>query len=540
MLEGRCIATPLSLYFSNMFACIQFPMTDLRGLLKEPTFKLPTPFWPSPNTNQMVRYFGLTRIRPKGGIEIWADEEYVCNAKRALRFTKGVTIDGPGSIRTKVPFRRFNGDGKLLCKYEIGFSDNLESIIEASDEASAKSRLYLESVLREYAHLSVKVPQISSETIQLNKAGPRLAQLYFKASTDMKEWENPEINRFWLQSGEPVMVGIYDDNHIEPPKKAKLIPIKALEQGGIKLHYYLIALKNGGHLRAWLIGKKSGVDKEMLRGLRMNLFRINAEIETVRQVLNAIRTKRINIESDTLLKQSVGKSLEKLTSNLFKKERYSIEQTEILELAIRSIEQVSPGKAKQLDYEYKDLIEEIKPLKNDYVALNLEKLKSHGVEPIILITIKIFLASSSELKNDRKDFEVFISRKNKEYIKKGVFLEVVLWEDFLDAMSRTGLQDEYNKAIEDCDVFLSLFHTKVGKYTEEEFAKAYETFRANGKPLVYTYLKDAAIPPSESLNNFKKKLRALEHYFTRYANIDDLKYQFNGQIEKFLPGLIEA
>ncbi|MEM7758149.1 MAG: hypothetical protein AAF298_08500 [Cyanobacteria bacterium P01_A01_bin.40] len=73
--------------------------------------------------------------------------------------------------------------------------------------------------------------------------------------------------------------------------------------------------------------------------------------------------------------------------------------------------------------------------------------------------IKIFLASDSELKSDREQFEIFINRKNKEYIKKNIFLELVLWEDFLDAMSSTRLQDEYNKAVADCNIFVSLFHT---------------------------------------------------------------------------------
>ena len=88
---------------------------------------------------------------------------------------------------------------------------------------------------------------------------------------------------------------------------------------------------------------------------------------------------------------------------------------------------------------------------------------------IDLRIIKIFLASSSELQGDREQFEIFINRKNKEYIKQSIFLELVIWEDFLDAMSATRLQDEYNKAITDCDVFVSLFKTKVGRYTEEEF-----------------------------------------------------------------------
>ena len=78
-------------------------------------------------------------------------------------------------------------------------------------------------------------------------------------------------------------------------------------------------------------------------------------------------------------------------------------------------------------------------------------------------------------------------------------------------MSATRLQDEYNKAIEQCDVFVSLFHTKVGKYTEEEFGKALVTFKANGKPLIYTYFKDTPIIPSKITTEiqslyFKQKL----------------------------------
>ena len=158
-------------------------------------------------------------------------------------------------------------------------------------------------------------------------------------------------------------------------------------------------------------------------------------------------------------------------------------------------------------------------------------------------TVKIFLASSSELVDDRREFEIFISRKNKEYMKNNIYLELVLWEDFTDAMSATRLQDEYNKAIADCDIFLSLFHTKVGMYTEEEFTKALEIFKKNGKPIIYTYFKDAAINMSEindqilSLLNFKKKLSTLGHFFTTYKEINDLKFQFSEQLVKILPKL---
>jgi len=155
-------------------------------------------------------------------------------------------------------------------------------------------------------------------------------------------------------------------------------------------------------------------------------------------------------------------------------------------------------------------------------------------------TIKIFLASSAELSEDRSEFEKFISRKNKEYINQGIFLDLIIWEDFIDAMSATRLQDEYNKAIEGCDIFVSLFHTKVGKYTEEEFDKAFGTFKVGGKPLVYTYFKDSPInmnkitPEINTLLNFKQKLIDLGHFPTIYNNIEDLKYKFGDQLVKIL------
>ena len=158
-------------------------------------------------------------------------------------------------------------------------------------------------------------------------------------------------------------------------------------------------------------------------------------------------------------------------------------------------------------------------------------------------TLKIFLASSSELNEDRKEFEIFISRKNKEFIKKGIFLELVLWEDFIDAMSDTTSQDEYNKAIQECDIFVSLFHTKVGKYTNNEFETAYDAFKQNGKPLIYTYFKDTAVNLSEisreinSLFDFKIKLDDLGHFYTYYTNIHELNFKFDSQLDKLLPKL---
>ena len=160
-------------------------------------------------------------------------------------------------------------------------------------------------------------------------------------------------------------------------------------------------------------------------------------------------------------------------------------------------------------------------------------------------TIKIFLASSSELKEDREQFEIFINRKNKEYIKQNVFLELVLWEDFLDAMSPTRLQDEYNKAIAECDVVVSLFKTKVGQYTKEEVMMAWKTFQKKNRPLIYTYFKEVQINLSKvnleeltSLQDFQNQLSELGHFYTRYNSIEDLKYKFGEQLNKVISKLM--
>ena len=153
--------------------------------------------------------------------------------------------------------------------------------------------------------------------------------------------------------------------------------------------------------------------------------------------------------------------------------------------------------------------------------------------------IKIFLASSSALAEDRREFEILINRKNKDWIERDTFLDVVMWEDFLDALSGTRLQDEYNKSIRECDVFVMLFSTKVGKYTEEEYETAFGQFKATNKPFIFTYFKEVEITTAtanqydlETLWAFQEKLRSHGHFYTSYKNVDALKLHFNQQLDR--------
>jgi hypothetical protein len=153
-------------------------------------------------------------------------------------------------------------------------------------------------------------------------------------------------------------------------------------------------------------------------------------------------------------------------------------------------------------------------------------------------TVQIFLASSSELKAERDAFDLSLRQLNDRLRDSGLYLEVRRWENFLDAMSETRLQDDYNQAVRSCDIFVSLFKTKTGTFTEEEFDVAYQAFKTFKKPLIYTYFMQTEVSNHKSMRealnslwSFQEKLKALGHYPTQFTSIEDLKLQFRDQLD---------
>ena len=161
----------------------------------------------------------------------------------------------------------------------------------------------------------------------------------------------------------------------------------------------------------------------------------------------------------------------------------------------------------------------------------------HETEGPRMQTIRIFLASSEELRTDRDAFDLYFRQQNDWLRDEGIYLKIVRWENFLDAMAETRLQDEYNREVRSCDIFVSLFKTKTGKYTEEEFDAAHHAFIENGKPLIYTFFmkpgrEDVNREDLVSLWNFQDKLKELEHFYTEFNNTEDLKLKFKDQLQR--------
>lgn len=153
---------------------------------------------------------------------------------------------------------------------------------------------------------------------------------------------------------------------------------------------------------------------------------------------------------------------------------------------------------------------------------------------VAMKTIKIFLASSDELEIDRARFGNLVRRLDRIYRKRGISLDLIMWEDLDAAYNGERKQSEYNRYIRACDMFLAVFHQKAGKYTVEEFDVASDAFKQHTSPKIYTYFKDLAEGEQESkeLIEFKQRLfDELEHYWCRYGNTDTMQLHFVMQLQ---------
>ena len=150
--------------------------------------------------------------------------------------------------------------------------------------------------------------------------------------------------------------------------------------------------------------------------------------------------------------------------------------------------------------------------------------------------IKVFLASSEELKYDRLAFSDLIRKLDNIYEKRGIRIKLFQWEDFDAAYNDKRKQDEYNEYVKQSDLFLALFRTKAGKFTVEEFELARDEHREKGLPKPHVYCRDLEQGETEdkTLTEFKQRLFAeMGHFFARYKNEDGLNLHFVMQLQLF-------
>ena len=157
-------------------------------------------------------------------------------------------------------------------------------------------------------------------------------------------------------------------------------------------------------------------------------------------------------------------------------------------------------------------------------------------------TIKVFIASSNELREERLEFSELFEHLNRVFKCRGVELEISKWEFLDESMGPLHKQEEYNREIKTCDICLVLYWTKIGDYTREELDVAYNELRAGRKPYkLYIYFKEVGEIGKEVMKfkaDFEKRYG---HFYCKYENIDTLKLRFLLQFENYQnSGLIKV
>lgn len=144
-------------------------------------------------------------------------------------------------------------------------------------------------------------------------------------------------------------------------------------------------------------------------------------------------------------------------------------------------------------------------------------------------TIKVFLASSKELKMDRLMFGDLVQRLNKIYEPMGLKIELAKWEDMDAAYNGCPKQEEYDAEVRSSEMFLALFHTVAGEFTVREFHVAAEERERRGLPKTFVFcrvLQPGDVETAE-LKEFKHHLlKELGHFWRDYANSESLLLDF--------------
>jgi len=163
--------------------------------------------------------------------------------------------------------------------------------------------------------------------------------------------------------------------------------------------------------------------------------------------------------------------------------------------------------------------------------------------------IRCFLASPGELEEERKELDLFFNQENKKLMEQqNIFLELRLWEQLNHSFTKERFQDSINQKMPSCDIFIFLFYKKIGKYTREEFYKAYRIIKqcANKQKYLFVFLKSADVPIDDvdddilERKKFIKEIEKLEQLHKKFTSTSDLINQLKHQLDLIIPELCKA
>ena len=147
-------------------------------------------------------------------------------------------------------------------------------------------------------------------------------------------------------------------------------------------------------------------------------------------------------------------------------------------------------------------------------------------------TINIFIASSAELKRERRVcVDLFLDmNQGQENKARGVKYEPVLWEYMDSSMTAKRKEDEYLDELRKCEICIVLFWKTLGEYTVEELDVAVAEMQSGRKPnQVHVFFQESGEPLSKELTSFKETFpeRYPQVPIRTYGSVNDLRKQLS-------------
>ena len=127
-----------------------------------------------------------------------------------------------------------------------------------------------------------------------------------------------------------------------------------------------------------------------------------------------------------------------------------------------------------------------------------------------MTTIKIFLASSEELKPERLVIAELVTKLNYVWAEYDVSIRLVKWEYLDSSMGAQHKQEDYNDHLRQCDMCVVLYWTKFGMYTEIELETAFNLYNSDsGLSKMSVFFKEGG-KMTDGLKAFRQRFEA-EH-----------------------------
>lgn len=144
--------------------------------------------------------------------------------------------------------------------------------------------------------------------------------------------------------------------------------------------------------------------------------------------------------------------------------------------------------------------------------------------------IKIFIAGSKELMQERNQIKVLANDLNSKYSVKDTLVIIHSYEHFDDK------QDEYNRFIEqEADIVIFILDGHIGDKTEEEFMKATDALNKKHRPQVMVFLHDFnEMTPDIARIQGLIKGRLGDRYYIDYSDLSELKAKADDRITRYI------